>query len=152
MKSVFNEHYIWCAASTHPNEEEIILKTHNLLKQKGIKIITIIIPRHINRSNEIDKISSNFNLKSQIVNKFEDLSKDSEILIINSIGEMINYFQNCESIFMGKSLSKKLIKVGGQNPIEPAKCGCKIYHGPYISNFKEIYRYLREKKLHVKFQ
>ena len=39
---------------------------------------------------------------------------------------------------MGKSLSKKLIKVGGQNPIEPAKCGCKIYHGPYISNFKEI--------------
>ena len=60
---------------------------------------------------------------------------------------MINYFQNCESIFMGKSLSKKLIKVGGQNPIEPAKCGCKIYHGPYISNFKEIYRFLEEKKI-----
>ena len=48
---------------------------------------------------------------------------------------------------MGKSLSKKLIKVGGQNPIEPAKCGCKIYHGPYISNFKEIYRFLEEKKI-----
>ena len=47
---------------------------------------------------------------------------------------------------MGKSLSKKLIKVGGQNPIEPAKCGCKIYHGPYISNFKEIYGFLKEKK------
>ena len=48
---------------------------------------------------------------------------------------------------MGKSLSKKFIKVGGQNPIEPAKCGCKIYHGPYISNFKEIYKYLNEKKI-----
>ena len=48
---------------------------------------------------------------------------------------------------MGKSLSKKFIKVGGQNPIEPAKCGCKIYHGPYISNFKEIYTYLKEKKI-----
>ena len=48
---------------------------------------------------------------------------------------------------MGKSLSKKLIKVGGQNPIEPAKCGCKIYHGPYISNFKEIYKFLKEKKI-----
>ena len=46
---------------------------------------------------------------------------------------------------MGKSLSKRLIKVGGQNPIEPAKCGCKIYHGPYISNFKEIYEFLKEK-------
>tara|TARA_B100000575_G_scaffold244388_1_gene208514 strand:- start:203 stop:538 length:336 start_codon:yes stop_codon:yes gene_type:complete len=60
---------------------------------------------------------------------------------------MIDYFHNCESIFMGKSLSKKLIKVGGQNPIEPAKCGCKIYHGPYISNFKEIYDFLKEKKI-----
>ena len=147
LKSIFNKHNIWCAASTHPDEEEIILKTHNLLKKKGIKIITIIIPRHINRSNEINKISNDFNLKSQIINNFEDISKNSEILIINSIGEMINYFQNCESIFMGKSLSEKLIKVGGQNPIEPAKCGCKIYHGPYISNFKEIYGFLREKKI-----
>ena len=147
LKSIFIKHNIWCAASTHPDEEEVILKTHILLKQKGIKIITIIIPRHINRSKEINKISSDFNIKSQIINKFEDISKDTEILIVNSIGEMINYFQNCESIFMGKSLSKKLIKVGGQNPIEPAKCGCKIYHGPYISNFKEIYRFLEEKKI-----
>ena len=147
LKSIFDKHNIWCAASTHPGEEKIILKTHVLVKQKGIKIITIIIPRHIYRSNEIKKIGNDLNIKSQIVSKFEDISKDSEILIINSIGEMIDYFQNCESIFMGKSLSKKLIKVGGQNPIEPAKCGCKIYHGPYISNFKEIYGFLKEKKI-----
>ena len=147
LNFIFKEHNIWCAASTHPEEEEIILKTHTLIKQKGIKIITIIIPRHIDRSKEINEISSDFNIKSQIVNKFEDISKDSEILIINSIGEMINYFHNCESIFMGKSLSKKLINDGGQNPIEPAKCGCKIYHGPYISNFKEIYGFLKEKKI-----
>ncbi len=48
---------------------------------------------------------------------------------------------------MGKSLSKKLEKVGGQHPIEPAKCGCKIYHGPHISNFKEIYSLLNEMKI-----
>ncbi len=147
LKSIFDKHNIWCAASTHPGEEEIILKTHTLIKQKGFKIITIIIPRHIYRSKEINKISNNLNIKSQIVSKFENISKDSEILIINSIGEMIDYFHNCKSIFMGKSLSKKLIKVGGQNPIEPAKCGCKIYHGPYISNFKEIYGFLKEKKI-----
>ncbi len=147
LKSIFNSHKIWCAASTHPQEEEMILKTHNLIKKKGIKIVTIIIPRHINRSKEISDICNVFKVKSQIIDKFEDISKDSEILIINSIGEMINYFHNCESIFMGKSLSKKLIKVGGQNPIEPAKCGCKIYHGPYIYNFKEIYEFLKNKKI-----
>ena len=57
---------------------------------------------------------------------------------------MIKYFYNCKSIFMGKSLSKKLSKVGGQNPIEPAKCGCKIYHGPFVYNFEEIYKILEE--------
>ena len=60
---------------------------------------------------------------------------------------MIKYFSFCNSIFMGKSLSKKLEKVGGQNPIEPAKCGCKIYHGPYVSNFKEIYSLLNQMKI-----
>jgi len=60
---------------------------------------------------------------------------------------MTKYFYNCKCIFMGKSFSKKLIKVGGQNPIEPAKCGCKIYHGPYVSNFREIYNYLNKKEI-----
>ena len=34
---------------------------------------------------------------------------------------------------------KKLELDGGQNPIEAAKSGCKIYHGPYVYNFQEIY-------------
>ena len=40
---------------------------------------------------------------------------------------------------MGKSLIKKLQEVGGQNPIEAAKMDCRIYHGPFVYNFKEIY-------------
>ena len=44
---------------------------------------------------------------------------------------------------------KKLHKVSGQNPIEAAKLGCKIYHGPYVYNFKEIYELL---KSYTKFQ
>ena len=147
LKSIFKNFNIWCAASTHPGEEEIIIKTHALLKKKNINTLTIIIPRHISRSIEIDKICKHLKFNSQIVKNFNDISADSEILIINSIGEMTKYFHNCKSIFMGKSFSKKLIKVGGQNPIEPAKCGCKIYHGPYVSNFKEIYNFLNEKQI-----
>ena len=86
-------------------------------------------------------------MNSQVVGEFQSISDPAEILIINSMGEMTKYFYNCKSIFMGKSFSKKLIKVGGQNPIEPAKCGCKIYHGPYVSNFKEIYEFLNKKKI-----
>ena len=37
--------------------------------------------------------------------------------------------------------------VGGQNPIDAAKLGCKIYHGPYVYNFKEIYELLKQKNI-----
>ena len=147
LKSFFNNYFIWCAASTHRGEEEIILRTHNLLKNKINNLLTIIIPRHIIRSKEVYDICNKFDLKGQVISKSDDIIEKSEILIINSIGEMTKYFYNCKSIFMGKSLSKKLIKVGGQNPIEPAKCGCKIYHGPYVSNFREIYNYLNKKEI-----
>ena len=48
---------------------------------------------------------------------------------------------------MGKSLLEEKKLVGGQNPIEAAKLGCKIYHGPYIYNFQEIYRLLKSKSI-----
>ena len=35
-----------------------------------------------------------------------------------------------------------LINHGGQNPLEPARYGCNILHGPHIDNFKEIYKFL----------
>tara|TARA_A100001015_G_scaffold301579_1_gene388590 strand:- start:722 stop:1027 length:306 start_codon:yes stop_codon:yes gene_type:complete len=51
---------------------------------------------------------------------------------------------------MGKSLLSELILVGGQNPIEPAIMGCKIYHGPYVYNFAEVYKFLKLKKISFK--
>ena len=36
-----------------------------------------------------------------------------------------------------------MINNSGQNPIEPARRGCKIYHGPNVSIFSEIYEYLK---------
>ena len=45
---------------------------------------------------------------------------------------------------MGKSILKKFENEGGQNPIEAARFGCKIYHGPYIYNFEEIYKTLEK--------
>ena len=39
---------------------------------------------------------------------------------------------------------QSLIKDSGQNPIEPARLGCKILHGPYVRNFTETYNYLKK--------
>lgn len=147
FNSLFKEYFVWCAASTHPDEEKIILKAHQELKKHNVKVVTIIIPRHILRCKNILSLTNELGLGGQIIKDSNELKKISEIIIINSFGEMTKYFSFCNSIFMGKSLSKKLEKVGGQNPIEPAKCGCKIYHGPHVSNFREIYELLNQMKI-----
>ena len=132
--------------STHKTEEIFCLKTHLKIKKQYENVVTIIIPRHIHRSQIIKKECDNLNLRSQILNENEKIEKDNEIIIVNSYGSVSNFLNICKSVFIGKSLIKKLSSVGGQNPIEAAKFGCKIYHGPYIYNFKEVYELLNKMK------
>jgi len=141
-KKPLKNFYTWCAASTHKGEEEIVIKTHLLLKKNNKSLKTIIIPRHINRCTDIKNICEKYNLKYQILNENEKINPNSKIIIINSYGVLQNYYKLCKIVFIGKSLIPKLKNEGGQNPIEPAKHGCKILHGPFVYNFKEIYEQL----------
>ena len=131
---------IWCAASTHEGEELLCLKTHINLKKIYKNIITILVPRHINRISEIKKLCDELNLSSQILNgKRDSIKNKNEIILINYFGGLPKYFHHAKSVFIGKSTLINLKENSGQNPIEAAKLGCKIYHGPYVNNFKEIY-------------
>ena len=85
-----------------------------------------------------------------MVQKDDHISGEKEIIIINSFGILNEYFKYVKSVFMGKSLLKKLENVGGQNPIDAAKLGCKIYYGPYTYNFKEIYEFLNKNEIAIK--
>ena len=134
----------WCVVSSHRGEEKFCLDTHKILKKNIKNILTIIAPRHINRANEIKKLCDEHNLDSQILTNDQKIQEGKEIIIINTFGILSKFFKNTKSVFMGKSLFKKFVYEGGQNPIEAAQQGCKIYHGPFICNFKEIYNILRE--------
>jgi 3-deoxy-D-manno-octulosonic-acid transferase len=133
----------WCAVSTHDGEELIVLKTHLEIKKKYENILTIVIPRHIDRSSYIKKLTNKFNLNSQVLNDNDLINTNTEVLIINSYGVLSKYFNYCKNIFIGKSFIKKIENISGQNPIEAAKFGCKIVHGPYVNNFHEIYEHLK---------
>ena len=146
----FPKNKFWCAASTHAGEELLCLKTHINLKKKIRNLITIIIPRHIHRSNEIKKVSERLNLTTQILNSGDKIVAGKEILIINSFGILLSFFKYSKSVFIGKSFIKKLKSVSGQNPIEAAKLGCKIYHGPFVYNFQEIYDLFKSLKISEK--
>ena len=146
-KNILKNIRFWCAISTHPGEDLFCIKTHLNIKKIHNNIVTIIIPRHIGRSNNIKLICNKFNLKVQILSNDEYINPDNEIIIINSYGVISDYLESCKSVFIGKSMLKKLKHVSGQDPIEAAKLNCKIYHGPFVSNFEEIYELLNKLKI-----
>ena len=134
---------IWCAASTHPSEELFCAQTHLVIKEKYKNILTIIIPRHINRIAKITDEIKKLNLKVLVYNNFREMDDDVDILLINTYGEALKFYEISKCVFLGKSLVQSLKKDSGQNPIEPARLGCKIFHGPNVSNFDEVYKFLK---------
>ena len=123
-----------------------MFKDTSHFKKNYNKLITVIIPRHTNRVQTIQNECNKLNLKSQIL-KNEIINDKNEIIIINAYGVVSDYLNVCKSVFVGKSMIKKLKNVGGQNPIEAAKYGCKIYHGPFVYNFQELYDLLNKLKI-----
>ncbi len=137
-KLKFKNRLIFCAASTHYNEELFIGKLHKELKSKYKNLLTIIIPRHINRSNSIINELESVNLNTVIRSSRQKISKTTDIYIVDTYGEATKFYELSKVTFLGGSL----IKHGGQNPLEPARLGNYILHGPNIQNFKEVYRML----------
>ena len=101
--------------STHPGEEELCLETHKILKKKFPNIITIIIPRHIFRANDIRKICDNFGFNAKIHELNDEMTDENEILIVNHYGSLNQYFNHAKSVFVGKSMLKNLKEVGVKN-------------------------------------
>ena len=137
---------IWCASSTHISEEIFCGKIHKELKKKYKNLLTIIIPRHIERVHSIKSDLSKLELKIQTYASKEKIKKDTDIYIVDSYGKTKSFYYQCKNVFLGGSL----INHGGQNPLEAARYGCKIMHGPNVSNFHEIYKFLKKIKISKK--
>ena len=118
-------------------------KSHLKIKKNYDNILTIIIPRHIDRAKKVKEELLSLNLNVVFYSNSNELDKNTDVLIIDSYGESLKFYNIAKYVFVGKSLSKNLMINSGQNPIEPAKLGCKIFHGPNVTNFNEIYEYLK---------
>tara|TARA_X000000950_G_scaffold97138_1_gene122772 strand:- start:676 stop:1911 length:1236 start_codon:yes stop_codon:yes gene_type:complete len=138
-----NSRRTWCASSTHHNEEEFCGKTHIKLKKKFKNLLTIIIPRHINRIRSIQSKLKNLNLKIHLDEPKKKINPNIDIYLVNSYGKTKLFYKACKNIFLGGSL----IMHGGQNPLEATRYGCRVLHGPNVSNFREIYKFLGKKNL-----
>ena len=142
----FKSKKIWVASSTHSDEEIFCGKTHIELKKKIKNLLTILIPRHIHRVQEIK--SELENLRLNVTNHSSNMKnlKNIDIYIVDTFGETKKFHKVGTSVFIGGSI----INRGGQNPLEAARYGARILHGPNVDNFKDVYKSLSNLKISKK--
>lgn len=145
LKKKFKDFKVWCAASTHEGEEILISKLHKNIKKNYKNLLTIIIPRHINRSNKIINDIKKLNLKVITKSSNEKIKNNTDIYLVDTYGESSKFFNLSNITFVGGSI----VKHGGQNPLEPARLGNYIINGPNVDNFKEIYSFLSKNNASV---
>jgi len=124
----------WLAFSTHPGEEETIAAAHRILVRNLPDILTIIVPRHPARGPEIENILAASGTTVSVRSRSQLPDKNIGFLLADTMGELGVFFRLTDIAFVGGSL----VPHGGQNPIEPARLGCAIVHGPHMENFLAI--------------
>lgn len=123
------------AASTHLGEETAVIETQRRLKSTFRGLLTILVPRHPERGASIASAIAAAGLTSALRSHGQLPHAGTDIYIADTLGELGLIYRIAPIVFMGGSL----IPHGGQNPIEPAKFGAAILHGPHVANFADIY-------------
>ena len=121
-------------ACTHPGEEDIAAATHKTLKTTAPDLLTIIVPRHPLRGDDITAMLQQRDLTAAQRSKNATPSHADDIYIADTLGELGVFFSLCKTGVMGGSFAD----IGGHNPIEPAQYGCTILYGPHMYNFRTI--------------
>jgi 3-deoxy-D-manno-octulosonic-acid transferase len=130
------------AASTHSGEETAIIDAHRGLKPIFRGLLTVVVPRHPERGAGIASAVAAAGLNAALRSRNELPGPATDIYICDTLGELGLVYRLAPIVFMGGSL----IPHGGQNPIEAARFGAAILHGPHVANFADIYAALDKAK------
>ena len=120
------------AASTHENEEKLVLNAYK--KEQG-KLI--IVPRHPERFEKVDLQILEF-IKDKDISYHKYSTKndfDSDIILVDKMGILNDIYAISDVVILGGAFEK----IGGHNPVEPAFFNCKIISGKNIFNQKSLF-------------
>ena len=134
-----NQRPVLLAASTHRGEDEIILQAFSLIKQSVNNALLVLVPRHPERFNQVGDLclDAGYSLARRSNN---DSTDNADILLGDTMGELMTFFGACDIAFVGGSL----VANGGHNMIEPAAWGKPTLSGLSVFNFAEVSRLLAE--------
>lgn len=131
------------AGSTHPGEEEIIIKVYSEILALYPEFKLIIVPRHIERTNSIIELLQKNGFSDIITMTEINRSKartNERVIVVDVIGELFKVYSLATIVYCGGSLVNR----GGQNILEAAAWGKMIFYGPSMEDFSEEKTLLEE--------
>ncbi|MBV5339508.1 MAG: 3-deoxy-D-manno-octulosonic acid transferase [Deltaproteobacteria bacterium] len=124
------------AGSTHSGEEQHVITMYKELSAAADNLFLILVPRHPERSSEVAGLLENSGLtfRRRTSLPSTELFHQGEVLLVDTIGEMMSLYALSDISFVGGSL----VPTGGHNLLEPASAGVASVFGPHMTNFREI--------------
>jgi len=124
------------AGSTHAGEEQHVITMYKELAATSENLFLILVPRHPERCAEVSALlkESGLTFNRRTTPSSTGLFQQGEVLLIDTIGEMMNLYALSDVAFVGGSL----VPTGGHNLLEPASAGIASVFGPHMTNFREI--------------
>ena len=139
---------ILLGSSTWPGEEIALLAALKTVRERGVKVSLLLVPRHAERREELrallEKSGFTFHIRSS-----GSAPMEVDVSVGDTTGELRKFTQLADLVFVGKSLAPH---DGGQTPVEAAVLGKPILHGPNMTNFREIIRTLAEAEAVLKVE
>jgi len=140
LQQMIGQRRVIVLASTREGEERKIIQSYVNLKDK-FDALLIIVPRHPQRFDEVFNLIVESGLKVKRRSDGLECDESIQVLLGDSMGELLSYYSVCDIAFIGGSL----IDTGGQNMLEAAAASKPILFGPSVFNFEKIAQLFLEK-------
>ena len=128
LRGAVGARQVLLAAQTHPGEDETILPAHDMLRRSFPKLLTIIVPRHVERATEIEMLCGTRSVRLRSRGELPDAA--TAVYIADTMNELGLFYRLARFAFVGGTL----VPAGGHNPLEPARLHCAVIAGPHIAN------------------
>jgi 3-deoxy-D-manno-octulosonic-acid transferase len=132
LRARIGERPVWVAGSTRDGEEALLLDAF-AEAATAPSVLLVIVPRHPQRFAEAERLALERGLATQRRTDSAAVSPATRVLIGDSMGEMLAYYEAADVVIMGGSL----LAFGSQNLIEPCAMGRPVILGPSTYNFDE---------------
>jgi 3-deoxy-D-manno-octulosonic-acid transferase len=125
---------VWIAASTHPDEEDAVVRAHLAVLARKPDALLLWAPRHPERFGAVAAACARAGLRTATRRDAGLPSTDTQAFVVDTLGELMAFYAAADVAFVGGSLQE----VGGHNLLEPAAFGVPALVGPHTFNFQEI--------------